>query len=155
MQICRNYVNFCDMQEQLKNRLKAAGFSLTPQRLTVFNFLLRHDPTDIGALIAGCTDMDRASVYRTLSLFKQLGIAGDAIISGRKMLELSDSFDTHHHHISCVGCGISIQAHDAVLENYLTRLAVRNGIQPSSHHVEISGLCEACIAREKMTSVAT
>jgi Fur family transcriptional regulator, ferric uptake regulator len=152
LQICRNYDNYCDMLDQFKNRLKAAGASLTPQRLTVFNFLLRHDPTDIHSLIAGCPDMDRASVYRTLALFKQLGIAGDAIISGHKMLELSDSFDTHHHHISCVGCGISIQAHDMALENYLTRLAVKNGIQPASHHVEISGLCGECASREKIAS---
>jgi Fe2+ or Zn2+ uptake regulation protein len=139
------------MQDQLRIRLKSAGYSLTPQRLTIFNFLRQNDPTDVHALIAGCPEMDRASVYRTLSLFKHLGIAGDAIISGRKMLELSDSFDTHHHHISCVGCGISIQAHDSELESYLTALAVKNGIEPSSHHVEISGLCASCISREKMS----
>jgi Fur family ferric uptake transcriptional regulator len=132
------------MQDKFNQFLKSSGNSITPARLAVFNFLRQNDPTDISDVVAGCSEIDRASVYRALALFRDLKIVTDSIISGRKMLELTDSFDAHHHHISCLNCGHSVTTADEKLEAYLSEIARAHGITPTSHHVEISGLCSNC-----------
>lgn len=132
------------MNQAIEQALREHGYSITPQRLAVYSFMQRHDPTSMSELVDGCAHIDRASVYRTITLFRQLGIAGDAIINGRKMLELSDPYDMHHHHITCTGCGTSVSVHDELLEQDLEQLALTHGYLPTQHQIEIRGLCAQC-----------
>lgn len=88
--------------------------------------------------------IDRASIYRTVALFRKLGIIQDIVAGGRRMIELTDSFDSHHHHLSCLRCGKSRTVADHALESDLERIASCNGFQPVSHQIEISGICADC-----------
>ena len=130
--------------DAFKHHLKAHGASLTAGRLAVFAYLQQHEPATLASLILAHPELDRASVYRTIGLFKQLGVAREAIIGGRKMLELTDRFDQHHHHLVCTGCGRSVSIEDAALERRLEQLARAHGLAPTSHQIEVSGLCATC-----------
>jgi len=98
------------------------------------------------SVVAACNDkVDRASVYRTIQLFEQLGVVQRLQIGWKYKLELSDKFSAHHHHLSCVQCGRTIAIdEDTALEKRMRLLASAYGFLPQGHQLEIRGLCEAC-----------
>jgi Fur family ferric uptake transcriptional regulator len=132
------------MLESFKHHLQAQGYSVTGPRVQLFRYLQANDPAGLRAIIADNQGMDRASIYRTLTLFRRLGVIQDIITGGRKMIELADTFDSHHHHISCVRCGRSVSVEDAAIEERLKEIAADHGITAWSHQVEISGVCRMC-----------
>jgi len=136
------------MKTQLSQKLRQHGYSVTPPRLAVFGYLQEHDPALVAELITAQTGrVNQASVYRSLALFKQLGIIQDVVVGGRRMIELSEHYDTHHHHISCVKCGMTVTiGSDPIIEQRLNALAKAHGIIPDNHQVEVSGLCTGCSA---------
>jgi Fur family transcriptional regulator, ferric uptake regulator len=133
------------MIEQFKLHLKNSGYKATPPRLAVFRYLQQHDPTTVRAVVASVSKQaDRASAYRTLRLLSQLNVIKDVVIAGRHMIELSDNFDSHHHHLTCTGCGAGQSISSPQLEASLQALAARFGYAITSHQIEISGLCVSC-----------
>lgn len=132
--------------EAFKRRLREHGYSMTAPRLAIFRYLQANHPAHLSSIIADNPGIDRASVYRTLTLFRELDMIQDIITGGQKMIELMDTFDSHHHHISCVRCGRSVTVEDAELERRLAMLAETHGIVPVSHQIEVSGICKNCTA---------
>jgi Fur family ferric uptake transcriptional regulator len=133
------------MLDKFKLHLRASGQSVTAPRLAIFEFLQDHDPTTITAVIDRHTaTIDRASTYRTLALFKSLGIIQDIVAGGQRMIELTDTFDAHHHHLTCLRCGSITAIEDPAIEHQLDELARAHGYKPTSHQIEVSGLCAAC-----------
>ncbi len=133
------------MRELFKNRLKEAGYSITLPRIAVFDYLLGRGPVTINELIdAVLTRADRASIYRALDLFRHLEIINDIVINGQKMVELSESYNSHHHHLTCINCGHTLDVTDKVVEKRMNALAEYFGFESVGHQVEISGLCANC-----------
>ena len=145
LQISRNNVTILQMLDKLKRHLQISGQNITAPRLAVFKFLQDHDPTTIAAIIEHyAAQIDRASIYRTLTLFKELGIIQDIVAGGKRMIELTDTFDAHHHHLSCLRCGSIKTIEDPAIEQRLDVLARQHGYEPTSHQIEVSGLCSNC-----------
>lgn len=133
------------MNDDRKKQFKRYGHKLTRPRMLVLEYLQDHDPTTTSALILAVgSQANRASVYRSLSLFRRLGIVQDVVHAGQKMIELTDDFDIHHHHISCTSCGGSKVIEDKVIESALVRLAAKNGFALTQHQLSLSGVCHAC-----------
>ena len=133
------------MTEKLKHHLRNSGLKVTGPRLAVFEFLREHDPSSVSAIIENYSGkIDRASIYRTVALFRQHGVIQDIVAGGRRMIELTDSFDSHHHHLSCLECGKSETVSDHTLESDLDRISAMKGFRPVSHQIEISGVCPDC-----------
>lgn len=134
--------------DQLRDTLRNHGQSLTASRQTVFKALRHQEPQTMHEIIAACAGQtDRASVYRTITLFEQLGIVQRIHIGWKYKLELTDTFSHHHHHLACSQCGMVIPlTEDTVLENMLSQLAASHDFQPQSHQLEIRGLCAKCSA---------
>ncbi len=132
--------------EELEAALHTYKLSLTKPRQVVFDALQRHEAITMVALIDLCTnEIDRASVYRTVALFEQIGIVQRVQVGWKYLIELSDQFNPHHHHATCNSCGSLIPlAEDDELEGHLDRIAAIHRFQPTMHHLEIHGLCEAC-----------
>lgn len=130
---------------QLKSALAAAGYSLTKPRKAVFAALQVNEPLTLKQLIAACPSVDRASVYRTIALFEKLAIAHRLQIGWKYKFELSDSFQHHHHHLTCLECGkiIPLQE-DQTLELRLERLAQAYWFNMVGHQLEIHGTCQEC-----------
>lgn len=135
-----------DVLELLKNVLKKNGYSLTKPRKIIFDALENQEPQTIHDLVVKLKDkIDRASVYRTVALFEELGIVQRLQIGWKYKLELSDLFHHHHHHISCMSCGtiVPLREND-ILEIALNSLAKEYGFEPRTHQLEIQGLCATC-----------
>lgn len=89
--------------------------------------------------------VDRASLYRTIDLFEQLGVVQRLTIGWKYKLELSDAFAAHHHHMSCLKCGDVASFNESVLiESELERLAASYGFEATGHQLELRGICKKC-----------
>lgn len=133
--------------EQLAARLRSAGYSLTKPRRLVFAALQGSEPQTIHQLVGDCPAIDRASVYRTVSLFEQLMIVQRLHLGWKYKLELTDEFLHHHHHLSCRKCGqIIALPEDPRLEQQLVAMAAHHDFQATDHQLEIRGYCAACRA---------
>ncbi len=119
--------------------------SLTKPRQAVFAALQHHKSLTMAELQTACKTVDRASVYRTVTLFEKLGIIVRIPNGWKYRLELGEAFLEHHHHATCRRCGASIALpEDENLEQRLQRLADRRAFRLESHQIELVGLCEAC-----------
>lgn len=132
--------------DQLKQSLQGHG-SLTRPRQIVFSALLGREPQTMAQLVVACKDkVDRASIYRTIALFEQLGIVQRLQIGWKYKLELSDTFHHHHHHLTCLKCGQTIPFdEDQALEKKLKTIAESKNFTMQGHQLEIQGLCQPCL----------
>lgn len=134
-----------DVTDLFAQRLKDSGNSLTKARQAVFAALTKQEPKSMAELVASLPNIDRASVYRAVSLFEELGIIQRLQIGWKYKLELSDAFHYHHHHISCIKCHVIVPLReDQLLEAAVGSLAHEYGFTPSAHQIEIQGLCRTC-----------
>ncbi len=93
--------------------------------------------------------VDRASVYRTIALFEQLGIVQRLNTGWKYKLELANEFQDHHHHMTCVQCDSIIPFHEGVeLENLLQQIADTHGFELLGHQLELRGKCRSCSAKQ-------
>jgi len=132
------------MQEEIKNLLKDQGFSATKTRMAILQALLRLQPASMNQLITALPDADRATVYRTIDLFIDLNIAKKVHTGFKYRVELSDSFQEHHHHLTCLRCGTVIDVHTPEIEYAIEQTASSNGFRPIRHDLEITGYCANC-----------
>lgn len=139
-------------QQTLENTLRARSYSVTRPRQIVFDALRAGDTLTMHELTKRCAaKIDRASVYRTVALFEAIGIIQRLQIGWKYQLELSDSFQDHHHHATCTTCGKVLPLpEDEKLEEQLRLLAQHYGFTAHSHQLEIRGRCAAC---QKLTSM--
>lgn len=132
------------MQQEIKNVLKDQGFSATKTRMAVLESILRFQPVSINELINSLPNVDRATVYRTIDLFVDLNIAKKVYTGFKYSIELSDSFQEHHHHLTCLRCGNVIDVKTPEIEFAIEQTANANGFRPVRHDLEITGYCSNC-----------
>ena len=132
------------MEEEIKNVLKQQGFTATKTRMSVLRSLLALQPASLNQLITSLPDVDRATVYRTVDLFVDLAIAKKVYTGFKYAIELGDSFQEHHHHLSCLRCGTVIDVHTPEIEYAIEQTAANNGFRPIRHDLEITGYCNSC-----------
>jgi Fe2+ or Zn2+ uptake regulation protein len=135
-----------DRAQLLENTLKKHGYSVTRVRRLVFTALDKQAPQTMSELISRLTPgIDRASAYRTVSLFENIGIVQRLQIGWKYKLELSDEFTDHHHHISCVKCGQLQSFHEnEEFVRILEQSAKRSGYTLVHHQVDLQGICKKC-----------
>lgn len=130
---------------QIATVLKDKGYSLTAPRRAVFNALVGTEALSMSELVEKVSPIDRATVYRTVELFENLGVINRLQFGWKYKLELSDLFSEHHHHATCTNCGKMIALHeDPETEASIHQLAQQHNFAISSHSLEIRGLCPAC-----------
>jgi Fur family ferric uptake transcriptional regulator len=135
--------------DTLKALLKKNGSSLTQSRQIIFDLLLHQKPQTMQRLIKRADGLvDRATTYRTIELFEQIGIVHRLNIGWKYKLELSDAFHAHHHHFYCTKCSKTFSLPENVmLETMIDSLVSRDGFSPRGHTLEVSGLCANCQRR--------
>lgn len=133
------------MNSQLQSVLNLEGYRTTRSRELVFGVLNGTSAISVKELRQRLRhQIPESSLYRALDTFREIGIISDVVIGGKRMIELTGEFRPHHHHVSCQGCGTSIDINDEQLERYLEQLAKKNGYAHFSHSFEITGLCQTC-----------
>ncbi len=85
-----------------------------------------------------------ATVYRTLALFTQSGLASELDFGdGQKRYE-HKYMHSHHDHMICTECGKIIEFHDPLIEQYQEEAARKNNFTMTSHKLDIFGICSQC-----------
>lgn len=134
--------------KDLSALLKKNSASLTKPRKAIFDLLYGKGPQTIAELIkAAGGKVDRASVYRTIELFEELGIVHRLNIGFKYKIELSDIFQGHHHHFYCTNCRQTYElAGNPMLETMIDSTVAKEGFSARGHQLEIYGVCNNCKA---------
>jgi Fur family transcriptional regulator, ferric uptake regulator len=137
--------------------LQKAGLSKTSQRLAVLNVLLKAT-TPLSANIIrqslkSKASIDKVTIYRILSLFRQRGIIREiASAGGVSFFEIITLENPMHPHFSCRNCGAFTclspipftQAQESILSG--------NDYSIENIEINISGICSDCRTTTKHDS---
>jgi Fur family transcriptional regulator, ferric uptake regulator len=131
--------------QEIASFLKHHHLSVTKQRLAVFGLLEGREPLSMSDLYELAKDyLDRASLYRTVAVFEELGIVRRVSIGWKYKLELSDRFTEHHHHLTCLKCHKVVSISEEELEAFVGTLSTKYAFKPVEHQIEVQGYCEDC-----------
>jgi Fur family transcriptional regulator, ferric uptake regulator len=135
-------------QEQVIEALRKQGYRLTPQRLLVLTIVAQgggHRGVDevFRQAKEAYPYMDLATVYRTLHLFKRLGVVTKVAIGDRLYYELKDP-DGAHHHMVCQVCNGAYHLSPHYLQEFRDILIREFEFEPDLHHFAITGVCANC-----------
>jgi len=130
-----------------RDLLKSNRYFATKPRLRLFALLQKYNELTINELIAHLHRHDQATVYRNIKVFESLGIINRLRLGWNSKLELSDIFQHHHHHLSCMRCNkIIILPENPAIEHAIAHLSQQQQFQPLDHQLEIRGICYGCAA---------
>lgn len=131
--------------DRFKKVLKNTGHFVTKPRMRLFGVLQNHSSLTTVELIHKIPAHDRVTVYRNITLFEELGIITSVRIGNQTKLELSDHFEHHHHHMTCLRCSKVYVLHENIaIEKEIARIGLGTGFKITDHALEIRGLCKSC-----------
>jgi len=85
-----------------------------------------------------------ATVYRTLKLFAECGIAEERHFGDGQTRYESSDHDEHHDHLICTVCGTIVEFEDPRIEELQEQVARQHGFVIRRHRLELYGCCQAC-----------
>lgn len=85
-----------------------------------------------------------ATVYRTLRLFAECGIAQSRHFGDGQTRYESVDVDAHHDHLICLDCGKIIEFEDPRIEELQEQVATSHGFMIQHHRLELYGHCRDC-----------
>lgn len=128
--------------------LQAKGYRVTPQRIMVVDALhsaKRHISAEqiFERLRKKYPYANISTVYRTLDLLKELGLAAEISI-GDGIVRYHASENSRHHHLVCTKCGKMFDLPEAELVPLEKSLGKNHAFKADIHHLAIFGLCSGC-----------
>lgn len=84
-----------------------------------------------------------ATVYRALADLAEEGDA-DALQQEGEALYRACTPGSHHHHLICRTCGLTVEIEARAVEEWARQIAAQHGFTRAEHVVDVFGLCEAC-----------
>lgn len=132
------------------NRFAAdKGLRSTRQRDVILDiFLSTHQHVSVEELYLkiknGYPGIGQATVYRTLKLFVEAGLAREILLHDGQTRYEHIMAGEHHDHLVCTGCNAIIEFEDETIEKLQKEIAARHGFHIRSHKLEIYGLCAGC-----------
>jgi len=85
-----------------------------------------------------------ATVYRTLKLFAESGIAVERNFGDKQTRYEVLSAEEHHDHLVCTVCAAIIEFEDPEIERLQENVAGRHGFKVLNHSLELYGICASC-----------
>ncbi|WP_322785280.1 MULTISPECIES: transcriptional repressor [Pseudodesulfovibrio] len=123
--------------------------SLTPQRKAIVETFLESEGHFSAEQLyervgRRMSDIGQATVYRTLKLLVDSGLA-DAFDLGEGVTLYEHRYGHEHHdHLVCLVCGRKVEIVDAAIERRQEALAVEYGFTLTRHRMFLFGLCPGC-----------
>jgi Fur family ferric uptake transcriptional regulator len=134
--------------EELAARLRSIGQRATPQRLLILGAFAQpgehltaeevydrvgpHSPV-----------VNRSTVYRTLELFRDLGLISETDLGGGvRHFALVDN--VRHHHLICRNCGHMLEIDDELIAPIRAAAEERYGFAVTIDHLALFGWCAHC-----------
>lgn len=87
-----------------------------------------------------------ATVYRALADLAVEGEA-DSLQQEGESLYRACTPGTHHHHLICRNCGLTVEIEADAVEQWARQVASEHGFTQPNHVVDVFGLCAECSAR--------
>ncbi|MBI2844688.1 MAG: transcriptional repressor [Armatimonadetes bacterium] len=138
----------------LASKLAGGGIRLTRQRRVLLDVIENSSghlhASDLVRLAKERDErIDRATVYRTLSLLKRLGLVEELDLlhldGSEHHYELRDR--NSHVHIGCTGCGRILEFSTDLVERLDAQIRQKTRFQVDSIRIEVSALCTECQQR--------
>lgn len=133
--------------ELYKELLNKAELSNTKSRKQIFLLLAQtKKPYTLPDLADNLSStMDRTTVYRTVDSFVKANIVKRIYSGWKQTVELSDQFNHHHHHMTCIICGKVIPFEESYkLSAELEKLEEAYRFTIDEHTIELRGRCTSC-----------
>lgn len=131
----------------LEEKLKTAGYKLTPARKAVIEVLetnpdhLNHNQIlEEGKQLY--PKLSRATVYRTMELLVELKLMRPLYLNDPTQRFVSAAGG--HHHMICTTCGTTFEFDHCTVDQLAHELAAKYNFQIRNHLLEFQGLCESC-----------
>lgn len=134
--------------EVLKAYLVRHKLKRSEQREVILDALLRSDrhlsaEDLLRAVKRRHPDVGRTTVYRTLKLLTEAGLARELVIDGQAHYERG-YLREHHDHFICTSCGAILEFTSPDIERLQEEFAARLGFAIEAHRHEIYGRCARC-----------
>jgi Fur family ferric uptake transcriptional regulator len=88
--------------------------------------------------------VSRATIYRTLDLLVQCGLARKSRLGREHYVYEKVTPGKRHDHMVCTGCGRIIEFYDADLDERQRQVCLEHNFRPSFYSLQIQGLCQEC-----------
>lgn len=137
----------------LIEKLHAAGHRLTAQRALVLKIIEESDEhLDAEGIWKRAGEMqaqiDLATVYRTLSVLKELGLVQQRYFAREHKREMFESaLKPEHYHFKCLGCGEVVEFQTTRIQKARAELSAELGVSISHACVCFEGYCSQCLRR--------
>lgn len=135
------------LQDRLARHMVENRLKQTRQRQVIFEaFLALGDHVSIDQLLAeaqkGYAGLGYATVYRTVKLFAEAGVAVERRFSDGQTQYEPAVVGEHHDHLICRSCGWIFEFEDDIIEERQRLVAERLGLRIVSHRLELYGECK-------------
>lgn len=91
----------------------------------------------------GGSPIGLATVYRALADLAGEGDA-DSLQQEGESLYRACTPGTHHHHLICRRCGLTVEIEADAVESWASTVAASHGFTQPSHVVDVFGVCQNC-----------
>jgi Fur family ferric uptake transcriptional regulator len=85
-----------------------------------------------------------ATVYRTLKLFAESGIAREIQFGDGQTRYEHLHAGEHHDHLVCTRCGAIVEFENETIEKLQAEVASQHGFTIARHKLELYGICAKC-----------
>ncbi len=85
-----------------------------------------------------------ATVYRNLQAMAADGEVDVIRSPDGEAVYRACTTDTHHHHVVCRSCGLTVEVTGDAVERWAEAVAAEHGFSQVRHTVEVEGLCARC-----------
>ncbi|HEX2026750.1 MAG TPA: Fur family transcriptional regulator [Nitriliruptorales bacterium] len=136
-------------QHQIGELLRARGHRVTAPRRAVWTALRESpDHRTVEELTAAARrhepGVNLASVYRTLALFQELGIAREARLADEDAGRWEVAHPDDHFHVVCEHCGAVDHHAGELVERVRTHLGGEHGFDARTIELTVTGRCADC-----------
>lgn len=140
--------------ERWRERLRAGGHRITPQREAVLEAVRRLSHPTAESIFAALHEsepgLNLSTVYRNLTVLQEAGVITHAHLgSGPPVYHLAD--DAPHIHLSCLECGSVSSVPTSAAADFGDFVATASGFRIDPTHSAVYGLCAECAGGDNET----
>lgn len=137
-------MKYQDLIEHFKSFLRKEKHRITPERLIVLDYALKHkghfSADDL--YLKMNSEVSRATVYNTLDLLAKCKLITVRNLGDNMKRYESNASKDHHDHLICTECGKIIEFHSPDLERIQQEICKHNNFEPSKYSFNIYGRCK-------------
>jgi Fur family transcriptional regulator, ferric uptake regulator len=131
--LVRNHLKRSSQREAILDAFVKAGHHVSVEDL--LKIVRRRHP-----------EVGRTTIYRTLKLFKDAGLASELVFGGEARFEPVWNRD-HHDHFVCTSCGEIFEFRSPEIERLQEEIASGIGFRVEGHRHTILGRCRKCASK--------